>query len=140
GEYGPGDESIRATPARARALKLVVTGPASTMTTRIPNGKTSRRSASENASSACLEEQYGAENGIAIFPATEETLTIVPARAFRIAAETARVPSTAPKKLTSNWRRHSSSVTSSAAPYCAYPALLTSASTRPMRAEAASTA
>ena len=50
-------------------------------------------------------------------PATDETLTIVPPPAFRMDGRTACVTAIEPKRLTSNWARHSSGVTSSTAPY-----------------------
>ena len=51
-------------------------------------------------------------------PATEDMLTIRPLRCLRMAGSTACVTASMPKKLTSNWARHSSSRTSSTDPYC----------------------
>ena len=57
-------------------------------------------------------------------------LTILPALPFRMPGSTACTKRTAPKKLVSNWALASARLVSSAAPVSAYPALLTSTSSR----------
>src|SRR5437016_7525330 len=69
---------------------------------------------------------------MAVRPASDPMLTILPAPAFRMPGSTAFTMRTVPKKLVSNWALASARLVSSAAPVSAYPALLTSTSSRPV--------
>src|SRR6266576_5083374 len=68
---------------------------------------------------------------MAVLPASELMLMILPAPAARIPGSTAFTIRTAPKKLVSSCALASSTLVSSAAPVIEYPALLTSTSRRP---------
>src|SRR5437867_7151405 len=68
---------------------------------------------------------------MAVLPASELMLMILPAPAARIPGRTAFTMRTMPKKFVSNCAFASSTLVSSAAPIIAYPALLTSTSSRP---------
>src|SRR6266850_1976364 len=109
----------------------VFTNPGSTRLTLMPNGRTSCHSDSEYPSTANLVAEQKALNGIAVLPASELMLMILPALAARIPGSTAFTMRTMPKKFVSNCALASSTLVSSAAPIIAYPALLTSTSSRP---------
>src|SRR6266576_5826557 len=76
---------------------------------------------------------------MAVLPASELMLMILPAPAARIPGSTAFTIRTAPKKLVSSCALASSTLVSSAAPVIEYPALLTSTSRRPALATTCAT-
>ncbi len=114
-----------------RSGNFVYVVPGSTITTRIPNGRTSPRRESLSASRANFDAQYAPSRGTETRPATELTFTMCPPPWRRIVGRTARHIAIAPNTFTSNCRRRGARSTSSIAPNSAYPALFTRTSIRP---------
>src|SRR5712691_777094 len=82
---------------------------------------------------------YAASPNVAVNPAPEEILTVVPPPALRIEDTTARIPRYEPVRLISiTWRQVAGSV-SSIGPKRTIPALLTSTETGPKASSAAAT-
>ncbi len=71
----------------------------------MPQGRSSSRSASLIASSACLLAQYGAAMGWASLPPREPVVTIRP-RLSRSSGANAWTIETTPSTLISSWVRH----------------------------------
>lgn len=90
--------------------------PGSMTTTSTSKGVSSMRSASESASTAYFVAWYQPPSGVVRRPPMEETLMMVPLRRSRMPGVTRRARAVRPKTSTSNWRRASSSGTSSMAP------------------------
>src|SRR5438034_8988323 len=137
------DSFFSRTPALARTERswnLVYVAPGSTITTRIPNGRTSPRRESLSASRATFHAQYAPRSGTENRPATELTLTMHPPRCRRIVGRTARHIAIAPDTFTSNCRRRVARSRSSIAPNRAIPALFTRRSIQPAVLQTGATA
>src|SRR5439155_22326750 len=128
--YGPSPPRSAAVDT-AVSPNFVLIRPGSITDTRTPNGLTSYRRASLIASTACLLAWYAPAPGNVSRPPMELTLAIRPHRWRRIPGSASWVRWIMPNRLVSNWRRHSSSGTSSTGPPRLKPALLTSAPTAP---------
>ena len=100
-----------------RPAKSVFTPPGSTIFTRIPSIDSSKWTASEMPSTAHFDPWYSEPSGYAMRPPTDEMLTMTPLRWDRIVGRTARMVSTRPNTLTSNWRRSVSIGVASSGPY-----------------------
>ena len=88
---------------------------------------------------ACLLALYAARSAMPNSPATELMLTMLPSPLRSISLPNSRLVRNGPVRFTSKTRRQSASVVSSAGVIWLIPALLTSTSTRPNSAIAAST-
>ena len=82
----------------------------------MPNRRTSKRRASESASSAYLVIEYAPEPGVATNPAAEPRFTMRPDRWARMPGRTSRHIRTTPKTLVSNCRWRSDIASSSTGP------------------------
>ncbi len=98
-------------------LHSVRIAPGSMITTSMPNGRSSMRSASLSPSTAYLVAWYQPPSGSDPRPPIDEMLTIRPERWARMCGSTSCVRRARPNRLTSTWWRASSSGTSSTAPY-----------------------
>ena len=78
--------------------------PGSITITSTPKPRTSKRRASESASTACLVAWYAPPPGNVSRPPIEDTLTILPQRWARIPGSTSWHMRTRPNTLVSNWR------------------------------------
>jgi len=112
--YGPVPSSGAAVASSANA---VCTGPGSMTLTPTPKPRTSKRSASESASTAYLLAWYAPPPGSVMRPPIDDTLTTRPALLARMPGRTSWVIRTSPNTLVSNCRRRASIGTSSTGPY-----------------------
>ena len=96
--------------SNATSENSVRMAPGSISTTRIPNGRSSRRNASLMASTAYFVAWYAPPSGNVMRPPTELTLRIRPRPRFRICGRNARVTAISPNTLVSNCFRNSASV------------------------------
>jgi hypothetical protein len=111
--YGP--SSVRAS-AAAVPENAVRMRPGWTITTWTPNPRTSKRSASESASTAYLLAWYTPPPGNVKFAPMELMFTMRPAPWPRMPGRTSWHMRTSPNTFVSNWRRTSSMGTLSTAP------------------------
>jgi len=114
--YGP--SALPAIEATAAFSKFVVISPGSTMTTLTPNPATSKRRASDNASTAYFVAWYAPPPGNTSRPPMDEMLTMRPLPRARMVGRTSWHIRTSPKTLVSNCRRTSSRSSVSTAPDC----------------------
>src|SRR5215207_73571 len=110
------------------------------MQARMPWGRASSARAWVKPVRPNLEAQYAEASAQPFFPATEETLTMVPPPASRMWGKTALLRRKGARRFTSSVRSQPSSSSFSTGPGASVPAAFTSTSTRPKASSVLSTA
>src|SRR5215203_4041012 len=123
-----------------KAPQLVAIAPGYTTIALMPCSLPSSASASVKPVRPNLEAQYAEALAQPFFPATEETLTIVPPPASRMNGKTALDSKNGALRFTESVRSQPSTSSSSTVPGVSVPAALTSTSMRPKASTARSTA
>ena len=106
--------SHTSSPAVCQSLAYI---PGSSAVADTPHATSSSRRPSVSASMACLDAAYGASIGLGTRPESDETLMILPQRWARRCGATALTIRHWPRKLVSNCRRSSSSLSASIGPH-----------------------